>query len=146
MSFGVTFEPFDALRRLQDELEQALEREVGWFALGPSGRGVFPPVNVFGGKDETALRVELPGVAQESIKVESNGDTLTISAKRDVPHPAQGSFHRRERWSGEFSRSLRLPPELDPSRAAASHKNGVLTIRVPRREEAKPRQIAIQAA
>jgi HSP20 family protein len=146
MPFGLNFEPFDALRRLQDELEQALGSDPGWLGLGPSGRGVFPPVNVFGGKDETVIALELPGLTPGSINVESRGDTLTIAAKREPARPAQGSFHRRERWAGEFSRSLRLPAEVDPSNAAASYKNGVLTIRVPRREEAKPRQIAIRAS
>jgi HSP20 family protein len=146
MPFGLNFEPFDALRRLQEELEQAFGSDPGWFGLGPSGRGVFPPVNVFGGKDETVIAIELPGLTPGSINVESRADTLTISAKREPLRPAQGSFHRRERWSGEFARSLRLPAEVDPSKAAASYKHGVLTIRLPRREETKPRQIAIQAS
>ena len=146
MPFALNFEPFDALRRLQHELEQAFGSDLGGSGLGPSGRGVFPPVNLFGGKDETVIRIELPGLTPGSISIESRGDTLAISAKRDPARPAQGSLHRRERWSGEFSRSLRLPPEVDPSRAEAGYKNGVLTIRVPRREETKPRQIAIRPA
>ncbi len=146
MPFARTLEPFDALRRLQDELERAFGSDPGWFGLGPSGRGVFPPVNVFGGNDETVIRIELPGLTPGSIAIESRGDTLAISAKREPARPAQGSFHRRERWSGEFSRSLRLPPEFDPARAEAGYKNGVLTVRVPRREETKPRQITIRAS
>ena len=57
---------------------------------------------------------------------------------------ARGSYHRRERWSGEFSRSLTLPPAVDPSKAKASYEHGVLSLRVPCREEAKPRQIPVQ--
>ena len=57
-----------------------------------------------------------------------------------------GSFHRRERSVGEFSRSVQLPADVDVSRAEASCKHGILTVRIPKKEEAKPRQIAVLAA
>jgi HSP20 family protein len=60
--------------------------------------------------------------------------------------PQGGSFHRRERNNGQFSRSLQLPGDLELGRAEASYKNGMLTIRIPKKEEAKPRQITIKAA
>ena len=68
-----------------------------------------------------------------------------MSGKREIKTPENGSFHRRERDSGEFSRSLQLPSELDLSRAEASCKHGILTIRLPKKEEAKPRQITVHA-
>ncbi|MND04646.1 Spore protein SP21 [compost metagenome] len=71
---------------------------------------------------------------------------MNVSGKREVPPPTEGSFHRRERGTGQFSRSFQLPADVDLSRAEASYKHGILTVRVPKKEEAKPRQITIKAA
>jgi HSP20 family protein len=138
-------DPVTGLMTLQRELERAFQSPFG-AATGPSGRGVFPPVNVFSDPDGYVVKVEVPGIAPEQLAIEGNGRTLTISGKREVEAPKGGSFHRRERGTGQFSRSLQLPEDLDVSKAQASYKHGVLTIRVPKREEAKPRQISIKAA
>jgi HSP20 family protein len=130
---------------LQRELERMFENPLG-FDLGMSSRGVFPAVNIFRDKDGLVVRLEVPGVAPDQINIEFQGRTLTITGKREVTSPAGGSFHRRERGTGEFSRSLQLPSDVDVTRAEASCKHGVLTIRVPKREEAKPRQITVKAA
>ena len=143
--FSNAFDPADRLRGLQRELDRVFENPHG-FDLGVSGRGVFPAVNAFWEKDGCVVRLEVPGIAPESLIVESRGRSLTISGKREIAGPDGGSFHRRERTAGEFSRSVQLPEDLDLSRAEATYKHGVLTIRVPKNEEAKPRQIAVQAA
>jgi HSP20 family protein len=144
--FDSTFSnPFDRLVALQREIERAFEKPRG-FDLGVTGRGVFPPVNVFQGQEGYLARVEVPGVAPEKIDIRTEGQTLTISGERE-DNPVEGaSYHRRERESGKFSRSLALPPNLDLSAAQASYKHGVLTIRVPLKASAKPRQIEVQAA
>jgi HSP20 family protein len=85
-------------------------------------------------------------MSPEQINIESQGRTLTISGKRESGAPQGGSFHRRERSSGQFSRSLQLPADLELSRAEASYKQGMLTVRIPKKEEAKPHQITIKAA
>lgn len=139
-------DPFEALLRLQEELDRVFERPLAWWDLGPSGRGVFPPANIFSDREGYVIRLEVPGLRPEDITVEAHGNTLTVSGKRDTGAVARGSFHRRERWSGEFSRSFQLPPDLDPSKAQATYSKGILTIRVPKREEAKPRAIPVQAS
>ena len=139
-----SLDPVAGLLALQRELDRVFERPLG-FDLGVSAHGVFPAVNIFQGEDGYVIRVEVPGVAPDQIQVESQGRTLTISGKREVRAPEGGAFHRRERSSGEFSRSLQLPDELDLARAEAACTHGVLTIRVPLRQEAKPRQISVQA-
>jgi HSP20 family protein len=139
-------DPVGALLRLQEELGRTFFRPLGW-DLGPSGRGVHPPVNVFRDEDGAyVIHVEVPGYRSSELSVESRGQTLTISGKREETEPAEGSYHRRERRGGEFSRSLQLPAEQDPSRALASSANGILTIRVPAREETRPRRIDVRAA
>lgn len=138
-------DPVTGLLTLQRELERAFQSPFGG-AFGPSGRGVFPPVNVFSDRDGYVVKVEVPGVAPDQLNIEGNGRTLTISGKRDVEAPQNGAFHRRERGAGQFSRSLQLPEDLDVSKSDASYRNGILTIRIPKREEAKPRQISVNAA
>jgi HSP20 family protein len=143
--FSQSTDPVGALLDLQREIERVFERPPG-ADFGLSGRGVFPPVNIFSDKDGYFVRVEIPGVAPDQLNIETHGQTLTISGKRDVTAPSGGGFHRRERGSGEFSRSLQLPHDLDAARAEASYQLGILTVRIPKREEAKPRQIAVKAA
>lgn len=139
------FDPITGLMTLQRELDRVFENPRG-LDLGPSGRGVFPAVNVFTDKDDYVVRMEVPGIGPEQLDIETHGRTLTVSGKRDENAPTDGSYHRRERGRGQFSRSLQLPADLDVTRADASCKNGLLTIRVPKREEAKPRQISVKAA
>jgi HSP20 family protein len=139
------FDPFRGLLELQEELERVFDRPFG-FDLGLSGRGGFPMMNVFTDREGAVLRLEAPGVAPEDLKIECHGRTLTVSGKRDWKAPSEGAFHRRERDMGEFSRSIQLPEEYDLERAEASYKHGMLTVRVPKKAEAKPRQITVQAA
>jgi HSP20 family protein len=145
MRFSSEFDPVDALLALQRELSSTFERPFG-LDLGPSGRGVYPAINVFTDREGYVLRMEVPGVAPDGLEIETQGRTLRVSGKRDIKPPGEGSFHRRERAGGEFSRSLQLPADLDVARAQASCKHGMLTIRIPKSEEAKPRQISVKAA
>ena len=140
-----TLDPVGGLLTLQRELERAFENPVR-FDLGVSGRGVFPAVNIFSDRDGYVVRLEVPGVSPDQITIETRGRTLTIAGKRDITAPESGSFHRRERGRGEFSRSLQLPDDLDPPRTEASYKHGILTLRIPKKEETKPRQITVKAA
>lgn len=143
--FTPMLDPINALMNLQRELDRVFDKPLG-LDLGLSGRGVFPAVNVFSDRDSYVVRMEIPGASPDQINIESHGRTLTISGKRESGAPQGGSFHRRERSSGQFSRSLQLPADLDMGRAEASYKQGMLTLRIPKREEAKPRQITVKAA
>ena len=143
--FSPALDPFNALMNLQRELDRAVDNPLG-FDFGLSGRGVYPPVNVFSDKDGYVIKMEVPGMDSTQLQIEAHGRTLTLSGKRETAAPQGGSFHRRERRGGEFSRSLQLPADLDLARAEASYKHGMLTVRIPKREEAKPRQITVKAA
>ncbi|HXG21797.1 MAG TPA: Hsp20/alpha crystallin family protein [Methylomirabilota bacterium] len=145
--FSPSLDPINALLDLQRELDRVFENPLLGFDFGLSGRGVYPPVNVFSNKDSYVVKMEVPGLTPEKLTIESHGRTLTITGKREGPAPQEGgSFHRRERSGGEFSRSLQLPADLDLAKAEASYKHGMLTIHIPKREEAKPRQITVKAA
>jgi HSP20 family protein len=144
--FSPERDPLNALLRLQREFDRSSANPQG-FDMGLSGRGVFPPVNVLqdaGGS--YVVRFEVPGVSPADITIESQGRTLTLRGKREASTSPNGSFHRRERGAGQFSRSFQFPADLDLGQAQASHKQGMLTIRIPKREDAKPRQITVQAA
>ena len=143
--FSSELDPVSAMLTLQRELERAFNNPLG-FDLGPSGRGVFPAVNVFSDQNGYVVRTEVPGVAPDQLNIQAEGRTLTVSGKREVTTPAGGSFHRRERGEGQFSRSIQLPSDLDLSRAEASYTHGLLTIRIPKKAEAQPRQITVKAA
>ena len=107
-----------------------------------------PPVDIFqDGKDELVLKAELPDMKREDIKITIDNDTLTISGEKKVTDEVkEEQFHRIERHYGSFSRSFSLPPTIDATKVSADYKNGVLTLRLPLREEAKPRQIDVNIA
>ncbi|MEE9263141.1 MAG: Hsp20/alpha crystallin family protein [Vicinamibacteria bacterium] len=106
-----------------------------------------PPVDIFDNDGEIVLKAELPGLKKEDIdiNVEDNLLTLRGERKREKEVNDKGVF-RSERVYGSFSRSFTLPTTVTADKINASYKDGVLTISLPKAEEAKPRQIAIQAA
>lgn len=109
-------------------------------------RGVYPPVNLFESKEGYVLTAELPGVPPESVDVSIEGSTVTLSGERKIEYAAgEGTaVHRRERQSGNFRRGFELPTEIDIDSAKATHKNGVLTLNLPKSPASKPRQITVE--
>jgi HSP20 family protein len=140
----LSIDPIEGLLRLQRDLERYFEKPR--FDLGLSGRGVFPPVNVFVRDGDVIVRAEVAGVKLDDIRIEAERGRLTLSGERKPPAEADGSYHRRERQYGTFSRSIRLPEDVDVEKTEAKYSNGVLALRVPRAEAAKPRRIEIRGA
>ena len=93
---------------------------------------------------ELVIKAELPDMKREQISVTFDASVLTLKGERAESEVSQGRFRRVERRSGTFSRSFTLPNTADPSGIRASYKDGVLTVRIPQREEAKPKQIAVE--
>jgi HSP20 family protein len=125
----------DQLGRMFDEL---------WGSAAEPGRWV-PAVDIYEtGSHEVVLKAELPGMTREDIHLTVERNVLTISGERRyAPEIRRDQFHRLERLNGPFSRSFTLPPTLDTTKIAASYEDGVLTVTLPQREEAKPRQISV---
>ena len=92
---------------------------------------------------EVVIKAELPDVKKEDIGVSVENNILTLTGERKPEETKREHFQRVERRFGSFSRSFTLPASVDAGQIAASYKDGVLTIRLPRREEAKPRQITV---
>jgi len=107
-----------------------------------------PPVDVFQtGDHELVLKAELPDMTREDIDVTVENFVLTIKGEKKLATDVKEEhFHHIERRYGAFSRSFSLPRTVDASKVAADYKNGVLTVRLPLREEAKPRQIKVDVA
>jgi len=135
------------LLHLQRELDSLLRSPRSDLFSGFSAAGVFPAVNIFRNADgDAVIRAELPGVKPESLSVTVERRRLTLSGERTTEGPANGGYHRRERTWGKFARSMELPADLDVDRAEATFRSGVMTLRIPRAEAAKPRQINVKAA
>jgi HSP20 family protein len=107
-----------------------------------------PPVDIFQtGDQELVLKAELPDMVREDIDITVENFVLTIKGeKRFSGEVKQEQFHHVERRYGTFSRSFSLPQTVDAGKVSADYKNGVLTVRLPLREEAKPRQIKVEVA
>ena len=107
-----------------------------------------PPVDIFqNGDQEIVLKAELPDMAREDIDITVENFVLTIKGEKKFGTDVKDDqFHHVERRYGTFSRSFSLPQTVDAARVSAEYKNGVLSIRLPLREEAKPRQIKVDVA
>ena len=118
------------------------------FGFGPATTTWIPPVDIYQtGEHELVLKAELPDMAREDIDISVENFVLTIKGeKKFADQVKEEQFHHVERRYGSFSRSFSLPQTVDGSRVSADYKNGVLTVRLPLREEAKPRQIKVEVA
>ena len=107
-----------------------------------------PPVDIFQtGDHELVLKAELPDMSREDIDITVENFVLTVKGEKKLSHEVkEEQYHHVERRYGTFSRSFSLPQTVDSNRVAAEYKNGVLTVRLPLREDAKPRQIKVDVA
>ena len=147
----VRWDPLGELTQLQDRINRAFSD----YGRGPGPNrtdeslmttGTWaPPVDIYqNAEQELVLKAELPDMSPDDIELSVNNDTLTIRGeKRFSNEVKEDQFHRMERRYGTFSRSFSLPASVDATKISAEHKNGVLTVRLPAREEAKPRQIKV---
>jgi HSP20 family protein len=141
--FAWGYDPFEEMRRLQEEVNRAFSASVaGARALAPAE---FPALSVYANEDGIAVTAELPGVNAEDLEVSAFQDTLTLRGSRSAPAEAK-AYHRRERQQGEFVRTLNLPFRVDPERVEANLEDGVLRLSLHRPEEDKPKRIKISAS
>jgi HSP20 family protein len=113
-----------------------------------TGNTWVPPVDIYQtGEHELVLKAELPDLTREDIDITVENFVLTIKGeKKRLSDVKDEHFHHIERSYGSFSRSFSLPRTVDSSKVSADYRNGVLTVRLPLREEAKPRQIKVDVA
>jgi HSP20 family protein len=142
------WDPFRDLMSIQNELNRLFGRTYagGGESGASTGSAWVPPLDVYETGDRFVVTMELPGIDPDAVDVTVEDSTLLVRGERqfygEVPEEA---FHRVERRYGAFSRSLQLPPNANPEGIEASFDRGVLTIEVPKAEEAKPKKITIKA-
>jgi HSP20 family protein len=107
-----------------------------------------PPVDIYqNGDHQLVLKAELPDMTREDINITVENGTLTVSGEKKLSGEVkEEQFHHVERRFGSFSRAFSLPQTVDPAKVSAEYKNGVLTVRLPLREESKPRSIKVDVA
>ena len=133
------------VHQLRDEMDRLLSGVFGRTAVWqwPGAAGGQPAVNVWESEDALKVELEVPGLKHNQLDVSVVGDELSLKVERPDVRQEGVTYHRRERPAGSFSRVLRLPVEVDPDRVEAELCDGVLTIRLPKAESAKPRKIKV---
>jgi HSP20 family protein len=137
-----TWNDFDQLRR---EMLRLFESQSVGSPAGMYGAGVFPPLNVTQDAENFYVRAEVPGMAANELQIFAVKNRLTVAGRREIPQEREHvSYHRRERAEGSFNRSLTLPADINTERIEARCVDGILTLTLPKAEEAKPRQITVK--
>jgi HSP20 family protein len=138
--------PFEELERMRREMDRLSEALTGPLFREPLA-GVFPPINVTEDPDNYYVRAELPGIKADELNISITGTSLSVAGERTIPAENEKAlYHRREREAGKFSRVVSLLSRVDASKAEASSADGVLTVVLPKAEEAKSKQIAVKTS
>ncbi|MCF7953419.1 MAG: Hsp20/alpha crystallin family protein [Spirochaetales bacterium] len=140
------YSPWDEMRRLQEEINDLFN-----FDTLPSKRGLFdrsvsPSIDVVENDNSFVVTCELPGIKEKDIDVNLASNVLTIKGSKSEEKEEKeknGKYYRKESQSGSFQRTLPLPSAVDPDKVKAEMSNGILTIELPKSEESKPKQIAV---
>ena len=142
--FGRAWAPWSEMERLRREVDRLMSGTSTWPGLGIAPG--YPAMNVWTNEDGAVVTAELPGVDPAELDISVQNDTLTLRGNRQ-PAEAQedATYHRRERSSGHFVRSIQLPFTVDSSQVQASYEKGILSVTLPRAEADKPLKIAIKA-
>jgi len=146
----VRWEPFRDLLATQDRFNR-LFNETFSRAFGDGGEltqtGWLPAVDVYETDQNVVLKAEMPGVDPKNVEIRVEDGTLYLKGERKFEKDVkEESYHRVERSYGSFTRSFALPSSVDAEKATAEYKDGVLTLTLPKKEEAKPKTIKILAS
>ncbi len=134
---------YSPLTQLQSEMNRLMEH---FFEDMPSQRpygAAYPAMNVWEDGNSAWIECELPGLTLDDIEVFVSGNDVTVKGNRRIAEPEKAAWHRRERSQGEFVRSLTLPWDLDAEKVAATFRDGVLTIELPKAESARPKKVKV---
>ncbi len=140
----IRWDPFDDLASLRESMDKLFE-EFTTRRPRAAAPAVWPPaVEVFETEGDVVVRAELPGIDPKNVDIQVRDDTLTIKAEAKADHEDKGrNYYVRELRYGSFVRSLALPSGAQGDLAKASYKNGILEIRVPKSERAKPKTVKV---
>lgn len=134
-------------RRLEQEMDELFSGGTTWTGTRnirslPSGS--FPAVNVAQTADAVTVYLFAPGIDPKKLNTSIQQNLLSISGQRRIAAETDATYYRQERFTGDFHRVISLPDDVDPERVEARYADGIVQVRVGRRESAKPRQIEIR--
>jgi HSP20 family protein len=143
--------PWGALGRLtdlRDEIDRLFENPLAEFGrTSPLFSGWAPALDIHEDKDNVYVRAELPGMKKEDIDLSLHGGTLSISGERKSEEKSKDAeVYRSERFFGRFQRTVTLPSPVAVDQVKAQYKDGILTVTLPKSEEAKPKQIEVKTS
>jgi HSP20 family protein len=135
----------EQLSQLREEIDRLFEAPFAEFSrMGEFFNGWAPPLDMAEDKDSLVATVEIPGLTKENLDISVHEGVLSVSGERLRPSGGEsGETHRRERVYGRFHRSISLPKPVKVEAVKASYRDGILTVTLPKTEEAKPRQIEV---
>lgn len=147
-SRGGDLAPFNDLNRIRNEIDRLFQYPFSALTQGASFfEGWTPALDIYEDKDKYVAKAEMPGMKKEDIDVSLEGNTLTVSGERkQEEEKKEGDTYRAERFFGRFQRSVTLPAAVDPNKIEATYKDGVLTVTVPKTDEAKRKQIEVKTS
>ena len=136
------------LSDLRDEIDRLFESPLAEVARASQLLSAWtPPLDLYEDKDNFVVTVELPGMKKDEIQINLHDGSLSVSGERRTDEKFDNSeVCRAERFIGRFQRSIPLPAPVDTDKVKAQYSDGVLTVTLPKTEEAKPRQINVQAS
>jgi len=135
---------FDEFRRLTEEINEVFAGGLtSGGAIRSVPRGSFPAINVVQTPADVEVYLFAPGIDPKKLNVSVQQNLLTLSGERSIPVDENASYYRQERFSGEFQRAVALGDDVDPDRVEAKYRDGIVQIKLHRRESARPRQIQI---
>lgn len=134
------------INRLRNEMDALFENVFSDAPFGMRAARSFPALNVWEDGERFFVEAEVPGMKIEDIEVLVVGHEMTVKGERKDAKRDGVTFHRRERGVGTFTRTLRLPSDVDTNKVEAAMKDGVLTITLPKAETAKARKIEVKVA
>lgn len=136
-------DPVDLLPVFTGQMNQLFKTPFSFTDMLSTATG--PAVTVYETANEYVLQAELPGWTRDQISINFENQTLTLTGRRELANGDGRQYHRVEGFYGRFTRSFTLPGVVDPNSVEAELKDGLLTIHLAKREDAKPRQIEVKA-
>ena len=141
------FDPVSDFNRLQDEINKLFDFDKYVPMNGLFDRVSSPSIDVIEGENEFTVSCDLPGVELKDLDLSIANNILTLKGeKKEEKTAKEPKVYRKETWAGSFQRTLNLPNTVDSNKIEAVMKAGVLTITLPKKEEVKPKQIAVKVS
>jgi len=130
------FDPWRELNRLQDELNRLFG------GVSNVTLSAYPTVNLWSNEEAAFVEADVPGMTSETLEISVLDESITLRGKRQVEE--QGTVHRRERYDGDFERTVQLPFKVDADKVTAKYKNGVLSVMLPRLQPDRARRVSVE--